>query len=303
MSAQVLHLQFCFRKVHTILCFRILHALYIFHTWCQVEAGVYVWFHTCWRPWLDSEHEQENFLDFWISRSTLRPTQTLIQEVRGAISPVMKQSGRWTERSPISSAEVKNEWNVTSLPHTSSWRAQAEKWISPWAAVTMKPQIRLCRFTKHVYDTSRLTTRGRCGGVADLEVKGILFWVMLLLQWNSPFVSWRYSHVGYIYNGRNCIFRFFWRGRRNGITDVRDCGGWRDWARVSIVQRKFCLRGREDGASYSLQCAACKWQATLSYVNIRICQAVTNNAVSDEQTKKLQVKKKRRWQKKHTYFS
>jgi hypothetical protein len=32
---------------------------------------------------------------------------------------------------------------------------------------------------------------------------------MFLLQWNSSFVSWRYSHVGYSYNGKTAFLGSF----------------------------------------------------------------------------------------------
>jgi hypothetical protein len=99
---------------------RILHALYIFHTWFQVEAGVFVWFHTCWCPWFDSEHGQENFLYFEISRPTLKPTQTLIHCVRYAVSLVMKRSGRILSARLYLVPRLRMSGMLTSLPHTSS---------------------------------------------------------------------------------------------------------------------------------------------------------------------------------------
>jgi hypothetical protein len=39
----------------------------------------------------------------------------------------VKQPEREADRSPPSSAEVKNEWNYNPLSHTSSWRGKGKK--------------------------------------------------------------------------------------------------------------------------------------------------------------------------------
>jgi hypothetical protein len=61
------------------------------------------------------------------SRTVLGPTQPPIQWVLGALSLGAKRPGREADRSPASSAEVKNAWSYTSTPNTSSWRGA---WLS-----------------------------------------------------------------------------------------------------------------------------------------------------------------------------
>jgi hypothetical protein len=56
------------------------------------------------------------FLFITAFRTALRPTQPLIQGVAGAISLEVKRSGRETDHSPPSKAEVKNVWSYTSTP-------------------------------------------------------------------------------------------------------------------------------------------------------------------------------------------
>jgi len=51
------------------------------------------------------------FLFTAVSTLILGPTQTPIQWVLG-----VKRPGRKADHSPLSSAEVKNEWNYTSTP-------------------------------------------------------------------------------------------------------------------------------------------------------------------------------------------
>jgi hypothetical protein len=50
------------------------------------------------------------------------PTQPSIQRVRRAFSSGLKWPGRGADRSPPSSAEVKNAWIYACAPHKSSWR-------------------------------------------------------------------------------------------------------------------------------------------------------------------------------------
>jgi hypothetical protein len=50
------------------------------------------------------------------SRQIPGPIQPLIQLVSWALSPGLKGTGRETDHSPPSSAEVKNSWNYTSTP-------------------------------------------------------------------------------------------------------------------------------------------------------------------------------------------
>jgi hypothetical protein len=57
------------------------------------------------------------FLFTTASRTALGLTQPPIQWVPGALSPGVKWPGREADRSPPSSAEVKNAWS-----YTSSWR-------------------------------------------------------------------------------------------------------------------------------------------------------------------------------------
>jgi len=52
-----------------------------------------------------------------MSRPPLSPIQPPIQGVQGALSPGMKQSGHEADHSPPSSAEFKNGWLYTYIPH------------------------------------------------------------------------------------------------------------------------------------------------------------------------------------------
>jgi hypothetical protein len=65
---------------------------------------------------------QEIFLYFSVSRLPLGPAQLPAQRVPGALSLGIKQSGRKTDHSPPSSADVKNGGAIPLLLHTSSWR-------------------------------------------------------------------------------------------------------------------------------------------------------------------------------------
>jgi hypothetical protein len=60
---------------------------------------------------------------FFSTRSipVLRPTQSPIQLILGAISSGLKRPGREAHKSPPPSAEVKNDGAITPLPHKSSW--------------------------------------------------------------------------------------------------------------------------------------------------------------------------------------
>jgi hypothetical protein len=60
------------------------------------------------------------FLFSIASRLTLGPTQPPIQCVPGALSPGVKRLGREADHSPPSSAEVKNDGAIPTLPHMSS---------------------------------------------------------------------------------------------------------------------------------------------------------------------------------------
>jgi hypothetical protein len=51
------------------------------------------------------------------SRTALGPTQPPIQWAPGALSLGVKRPGREADHSPPSSAEVKNAWSYTSIPH------------------------------------------------------------------------------------------------------------------------------------------------------------------------------------------
>jgi hypothetical protein len=64
----------------------------------------------------------KNFLSSTSSRLALGSTQPPIQLVSGALSPGVKRPEREADHSPPNSAEVRNTWIYTSLPHTSSWR-------------------------------------------------------------------------------------------------------------------------------------------------------------------------------------
>jgi hypothetical protein len=64
----------------------------------------------------DSRRGLETFLFTTVSRTALGPTQPPIQWVPGAISLEVKRPGREADRSPPSSAKVKNAWSYTSTP-------------------------------------------------------------------------------------------------------------------------------------------------------------------------------------------
>jgi hypothetical protein len=56
------------------------------------------------------------FLFSTSSRLALEPTQQPIQQVRGALSPGVKRSGREADHSPPTSTEVKKTYIYTSTP-------------------------------------------------------------------------------------------------------------------------------------------------------------------------------------------
>jgi hypothetical protein len=60
----------------------------------------------------------QKFLFATASRQALAFTQSSIQ---GSLPRWVKRQGLEVDHSPPSSAEVKNMWNYTSTPHTSSW--------------------------------------------------------------------------------------------------------------------------------------------------------------------------------------
>jgi len=47
-------------------------------------------------------------------------------QVLGVVSLEIQQPGREADHSPPASAEVKNEWNYTSIRHAPSWHAQRQ---------------------------------------------------------------------------------------------------------------------------------------------------------------------------------
>jgi hypothetical protein len=57
------------------------------------------------------------------SIASLKPTQSPIQWVSGALSPEVKRPGSKSDHSPPSSAEVKNGGAILRLPHMSSWNS------------------------------------------------------------------------------------------------------------------------------------------------------------------------------------
>jgi hypothetical protein len=62
---------------------------------------------------------QDIFLFPTVSRPALEPTKPLIQRVPGISSPGVKRPGYEGDKSP-SSAEIKNDGSIPSLPRTSS---------------------------------------------------------------------------------------------------------------------------------------------------------------------------------------
>jgi hypothetical protein len=72
------------------------------------------------RPGFDSR-QCEILLFPRVFRPVLRPTQPLIQWVRGDLSPEVKLPGREAEHLPAYSAEVKNGGVIPPLRRTSSW--------------------------------------------------------------------------------------------------------------------------------------------------------------------------------------
>jgi hypothetical protein len=55
------------------------------------------------------------------SRPDLESTQPPTHWVPGALYPEVKQQRREADRSPTTSAELKNDGAIPTLPHTSSW--------------------------------------------------------------------------------------------------------------------------------------------------------------------------------------
>jgi hypothetical protein len=72
------------------------------------------------RPGIDFRQGQEIFVYSTASRPALRPSQSPIQWVPGALSPGVKRLGREADHPPPSSAEVSGG-AVSPLPDTSSW--------------------------------------------------------------------------------------------------------------------------------------------------------------------------------------
>jgi len=68
-------------------------------------------------PGFESQRGQNIFIFSKTSILALWPTQTSLQGVLWFF-PGVKASGREVDRSPPSSAEVRNEWSFTSTPHT-----------------------------------------------------------------------------------------------------------------------------------------------------------------------------------------
>jgi hypothetical protein len=66
----------------------------------------------------ESRQRLEIFLFTTASRPALGPTQPPIQCISGALSLVVKLSGREADHTHSSSAEVKIAWNYTSTPPT-----------------------------------------------------------------------------------------------------------------------------------------------------------------------------------------
>jgi hypothetical protein len=60
------------------------------------------------------------FLFATVTRPTLRPSQSPVRWVAGAVSPGVKRPGLEADHSPPSSAEAKNAWSYTSTPPLSS---------------------------------------------------------------------------------------------------------------------------------------------------------------------------------------
>jgi hypothetical protein len=64
----------------------------------------------------DSRREPGIFLFTTASRTALGPIQPPIQWVRGALSLGVRRPGREADRSPPSSAEIKDAWRYNSTP-------------------------------------------------------------------------------------------------------------------------------------------------------------------------------------------
>jgi hypothetical protein len=75
--------------------------------WTRLGAG---------RAGFESRQGLGIFLFVTVCRPALGLTQPSIRWVPGALSLVVRRSGREADHSPPSSAEVKNEWNYTSIP-------------------------------------------------------------------------------------------------------------------------------------------------------------------------------------------
>jgi len=72
-------------------------------------------------PWVTKSSEC-NYGNVSFSYFSEGPTQSPIQWVPVALYLGVKRLGREADKSPPSSAELKNVWSYTSTPHTPSWR-------------------------------------------------------------------------------------------------------------------------------------------------------------------------------------
>jgi hypothetical protein len=89
------------------------------------SVGVVIRLSTDWKaeePGLNFRQGQEIFLISIMPIPVLRPTQSSIQWVSGAVSQEVKRPGREADHAHPYSAEVKNCGAISPLPRTSSWR-------------------------------------------------------------------------------------------------------------------------------------------------------------------------------------
>jgi hypothetical protein len=92
----------------------------------NVRPEIAQWYSSGLTGWMIGRFETQQGLGIFLfttaSRLALGPSLPPIQWVPGAVYLGVKRSGCEADHSPQSSAEVKNEWNYTSTPHTPTWR-------------------------------------------------------------------------------------------------------------------------------------------------------------------------------------
>jgi hypothetical protein len=92
------------------LCGAFRFVLHISHIWPDTLSG----------PAFEFRQRREFSVFTTASRPALGPSQPPVKWVLGVLTPGLKRPGCETDHSHPSITEVKNTWNYTSTPHTSS---------------------------------------------------------------------------------------------------------------------------------------------------------------------------------------